>query len=45
MIRATVTIWQCSKAGQSEFDYQWQNISDSDDMENLLSVTILVTTN
>jgi hypothetical protein len=45
MIRATVTIWLCNKARQSEMDYPWQNISDSDDMEILLSVTSLVTMN
>jgi len=38
--------WLCSKACKSEFDYLWHNISDSQDMENiLLPLTILVTTN
>jgi len=45
MIRATVTIWLSNKARQSEMDYPWQNISDSDDMEILPSVTSLVTMN
>ena len=33
MIRAKVTRWLCSKACQSEIDYPWQNIFDSDNME------------
>ena len=35
----------CSTACDSEFDYPWQNIWDGDDVENLPSVTTLVTTN
>ena len=29
----------CSKFCESEFDYPWQNISDNDDMENILFLT------
>jgi hypothetical protein len=37
--------WLCSKACESELDYPRQNICDNNDMENLPSVTCLVTTN
>ena len=36
--------WQSSKACASEFGYPWQNICDSDDTEDIPSVTVLVTT-
>ena len=39
-----VTKRLCSKACESEFDTLWQNICESDDMENLPSMTSLVTT-
>ena len=37
--------WLSSKTRRREFDYPWQNISDSYDMENLLYVTSVVTKN
>jgi hypothetical protein len=37
--------WLCSKARENKSDYPWQNICDSDDMENLPSMTNLVATN
>ena len=37
--------WLCSKVCESESDNPWRNISDSDDMENLLYVTSLISTN
>jgi hypothetical protein len=39
------TKWLSSKTRRGEFDYSWQNISDSYDMENILHATSLVTKN
>ena len=36
--------WLRSRACESEFDYPWQNICDSDDMERISSVTSLIST-
>ena len=40
-----VTKWLYSKAYGSEFDNPWKNICDSDNMENLPSVSNLISTN
>jgi hypothetical protein len=37
--------WPYSKTCDIEFYYPWQHICDSDDMENIPSVTSLVTRN
>ena len=40
-----VTKWLSSKTRRREFDFRWQNISESYGMENLLYVASLVTKN
>jgi len=36
-----VTKWLSSETRRRDFDFPWQNISDSYDMENLLYITSL----
>jgi hypothetical protein len=45
MYDVRVTKWLCGKAYGSEFDNPCKNICDNDNVENLSSVTNLISTN